>query len=915
MTCITPSDQDSTGDDDSGGEVSICTKEIENASSQNPPNFTTGGDDRNFTTTYSGTGTLSDHSIHEIIHAGETLFFDGSTLITGFSIGAGNDTLGDSVTIGLTHTKKSNAPDDTLKLRYKIDGSCIKINNSLAKCYKIYIQGENDNKVTDHYPASNSFKIPNYADVTRSIKVEVNDINKIKNFDWTLQSTSPPEILFTGSTLQVYDTQKVKISFFVDINAYPNVLQEKLAALNKVNDICQCGGPTCGLRKVFNSSMDIVDYACVYEEPDAPTLNPPEWFYMSSKSTPHRYFDNTGSYHKETSIRTPAQEGNAFSYTNNDLLKPNNTSSYIGFNEIYGSYSVSPGSSKPAMEIPVTFNQTYDLWIEQGSFSSCLSCGSEYYSNISRLFPGNFDYKGGGYLPHPTNTNKFISNPDHARADEHLFGRACFIPATMIPWTHKPLSDPQQQRENRLAAQHFLFANGYQRDWYGFDYGSVIGSFDGVRWFSIGNQRRIKASSNKLFVAINAYFGDLTTESSFRLLITLPSNVSGSEPKAKQDIESDGAAQCQNYHTCVSDADCVTQLGWEYSCQPISKVRTNWPQFDQNAEEKPNAESSMEILRNLLGNLGGSMKRCVYRGRGAPCKKDYKLTNTSTSYSGNQELGLHACNPNYYCQSFIDGIPVKKFNNKIARYGQSIKTQNVSSTVLQDDADTFGLGTRIIGRPMKYYGDEEVNQTAQENLSYNNITSICLPGREPTHSASLTVQDQNSTVPGSFYLGDQFNGIGMTPNTVTLTSEMVNSCAILDDQTGTFTHLIDTSADLGKNLNDTDLTNLAVTQAIPTNAVNKIEEILGISNLLVDYDSQQINEPILQKNRCLRAPGSICHTDQDCAPTNLVSSAMALLTIVIPLIRTCLINTKLTPFGKKTLFVPRANPLKALFTT
>ena len=115
----------------------------------------------------------------------------------------------------------------------------------------------------------------------------------------------------------------------------------------------------------------------------------------------------------------------------------------------------------------------------------------------------NFDFKGGGYLPHPYNTNKNLSNPDHARADDHLFGRACFVPVTMIPWTHKPFSDPQQQRLNRLASQHFLFSNGYQRDWYGFDYGSIIGSFDGVRWFSVGNQRRIKATSNKLFVAIN----------------------------------------------------------------------------------------------------------------------------------------------------------------------------------------------------------------------------------------------------------------------------------------------------------------------------------------------------------------------------------------------------------------------------
>ena len=94
----------------------------------------------------------------------------------------------------------------------------------------------------------------------------------------------------------------------------------------------------------------------------------------------------------------------------------------------------------------------------------------------------------------------------------------------------------------------------------------------------------------------------------------------------------------------------------------------------------------------------------------------------------------------------------------------------------------------------------------------------------------------------------------MTPNVVTMTTEMVNSCAILDDQTLNFVHLIDSTSDLGKNLNDTNLTNLAVTQAIPTNAVNKIEEILGFNNLLVDYDSQQITEPILQKKPLFKGP-------------------------------------------------------------
>ena len=66
-----------------------------------------------------------------------------------------------------------------------------------------------------------------------------------------------------------------------------------------------------------------------------------------------------------------------------------------------------------------------------------------------------------------------------------------------------------------LNFAHFLFANGYNRDWYGFDYGALIGSFDGVNWFAVGNQRRIQAKSNKLYLALNAYFGDLTINNTF----------------------------------------------------------------------------------------------------------------------------------------------------------------------------------------------------------------------------------------------------------------------------------------------------------------------------------------------------------------------------------------------------------------
>lgn len=58
----------------------------------------------------------------------------------------------------------------------------------------------------------------------------------------------------------------------------------------------------------------------------------------------------------------------------------------------------------------------------------------------------------------------------------------------MIPFSHLEDSNgnPTNQRLNRLKVQSTFYNNGYQHDWYGFNYGSLIGSFNGVSWFAIG---------------------------------------------------------------------------------------------------------------------------------------------------------------------------------------------------------------------------------------------------------------------------------------------------------------------------------------------------------------------------------------------------------------------------------------------
>ncbi|PIN85786.1 MAG: hypothetical protein COV47_00620, partial [Candidatus Diapherotrites archaeon CG11_big_fil_rev_8_21_14_0_20_37_9] len=180
---------------------------------------------------------------------------------------------------------------------------------------------------------------------------------------------------------------------------------------------------------------------------------------------------------------------------------PINASTPVGFNEIYGSItSVNSSVNKPVV-ISVKKGQSYDVFSYKGMFTPCPTCGADYYSGINSIFPAEFLFKGAGYLPDPSKSSRTLPSSllsvQH-RADDMLFGRACWVPVTMIPWTHQGNTDLKTQRQNRLAAQHFLFANGYQRDWYGFDYGALIGSFDGVAWFPIGSNRRITASSSKL---------------------------------------------------------------------------------------------------------------------------------------------------------------------------------------------------------------------------------------------------------------------------------------------------------------------------------------------------------------------------------------------------------------------------------
>ena len=879
-------------------ELSVCTKRFPNASNfinsdialATP--FVTNIDDRNFATTYSGkfpagtTGSFFDPTnITEITYSGEVLYRSRPTPEPGFPVPASpvttalpgvefdefNDNLSDGTAVIITRTPSPGLSDDILKIKYKIDGSCEANPDSIfASCKKFYVQGQHTGEIDDHFPASTDFKLPFYADTSKNVLVSINDSEVDIGTEWSVVNGTEDKVVFIK---QPSDGQKITIQFFVNLGLHP-VISSKREAQIQTNKICGCADiDKCNFiedTQTINGVSQIVDYKCLIPTPIGP--EPPLLTIenMSAKAVPVRFFNSDGTAFEKPSTESGAQEGVAFEYTGGDPFKPNNVTTEVGFNEIYGSISIVANSAKPPIEVNIKKNKTYDIFVNTGRFSSCLSCGNDYYSSLARLFPENFAYQGAGYRPDPTKTRRFrdpaSTNSDNYRADDLLFGRACFVPVPMIPWTHRERTDPQTQRRERLAAQHFLFANGYGRDWYGFDYGSVIGSFDGVNWFAIGSQRRIKSQSKKLYIAINAYVGDLTTEQNYQITIGEQDTIVSAGSFVTSNYENDGA-ECQKHHVCQTDSDCIGQLGWEYSCESITEVKTAWPTFDDNGQEEAGSAPQLRLL-DLIGEKPGPSRRCVYRGRGAPCHESFTLNDDGLTYHGTANIAFNACNSNNYCESFDDalGVPNPKFNNKVVRYNAPVSDQNNSSEIPDSDKDdTFGLASRSMLRPFRYNGTDTVGPTAEGVLSTNKIRSICIPGKEVRRGFVSSVGTQHSLTPPTQSMGDKVLGIGMTRTETSFAEkDYVSSCSILDDE-GNYFYLKNPDA----TLDDPTLVGLAGSQAISSNNLLLLQN--GLNPLTGDFEANIIDEPLYQLNRCLRAPGSVCFSDFECAPNSFIT--------------------------------------------
>lgn len=611
--------------------------------------------------------------------------------------------------------------------------------------------------------------------------------------------------------------------------------------------------PDYTLQTVTNTAGSIINVECLIpEEEQEGTPFQDLNVNISARSAPHRFYNSAGKTY-DTLSDVPAgeeQEGEEFMYLD-ETNKIGAVSSAYNINAVLGNMSLALDEAQPAVEIDVELDQSYIISGNSGYYSPCPTCQKDSWYTVFSSHPEVANTFGLSFRNYSTSRSSYDYNVNNGNYEDTIFGRACWVPPTMIPFTHKTNTDLKLQRRNRLSAQAALFVNGYQRDWYGFNKGALIASFDGVNWFAVGNGRRVQSTSTKLFLAINAPFADIADQTSYSVSVIqdlggqTASNYDWDFEKGFSDSGQNPGASCQYMHQCEVDSDCVTKLGWEYACADVSGLKTTWPKFDIDANEKVNsAQSNISIGDILISGLSGdSQKRCVYRGSGSLCKVDNSTTLTSN------QLKLLTCAPNFYCAS----LSSSSFNREVKR------------SVNDPTNISYGQGANILGRPQKYVGATYSLTTDIRDNILNNLTNfptpvtvndygICVPGRSTTATNVSTAHKTKD----SSYKTDYISQIGGCNSSLTTTSRTL-SCPTFDDDG----NLIRTGAV------DLITTNLQNSCGAASQTSAGVSAFAGIEFGTLNQSGLTISTAGFAKDACFRRPGSVCHTNLDCAPNYL----------------------------------------------
>jgi hypothetical protein len=658
--------------------------------------------------------------------------------------------------------------------------------------------------------------------------------------------------------------------------------------------------PDFGLKAKYDTGGNITEVLCLNPQPE---LDPLPFQNLSltvpARSAPHRFYlsqtglsiDDVAKENFSTLIpgQTPVQEGLNFSYTDEaGKLEPQNAGPF-NINAIVGQMDISLGRARPAIKVGVEIDTTYVISTIKGFYNPCPQCARDSWFDAFSSHPPSTQGRGLEPIGHTTFRDNYLTNITLGNYEDTHFGRACYLPPTMIPFTHRTFgSTIQEQRKARLNAQSALFVNGYQRDWYGFNKGALIGSFDGVRWFAIGTGRKVRATTSKLFLAINQPFADLAEPTD--LVVSITTDIIGADVAAVHDYDpsltdnssyKNTGASCQEYHQCNNDGDCVTQLGWEYMCANVTANKTYLPVFDTNGIETTEQASVSGFSKLLQGGMPpGTTKRCIYRGMGAPCKVapftghiySNDLVTPNNDYS---RIKNFTCAPGFWCAA----LNSSSFNDQVVREPNNLF------------AILFGQEASVLGRPLNYINaNRSFTADIRDNILKNmqlystgakaDEWGLCRPGKT---TGAANYIDQHKAKDTSFRM-DYISQVGGCNPDISGVNR-VRSCPVLDmnkfDSDGiksnkayrnyifpSGTTATDNNGFLRRNQN---MCGRSAKNSSGTSGFTDFE-LPGLINTIV--------QPSLVENACLRRAGSLCHSSLECGPGPLHKTAAERLSTV-----------------------------------
>ncbi len=658
-------------------------------------------------------------------------------------------------------------------------------------------------------------------------------------------------------------------------------------------------------------TTNILSFSCVTPEVDSEQLPfQDQEVLVNGRAAPHRYFDTTNTEIDPTealpSGATGEQEGTEFQYLDDYYIFPKNGD--FNMNSILGQMTVSLDQARPAKVIDVEYDQQYLIKTRSGTFQPCLTCGKDSWYNNFTAFPTSTYGLGARAKGFTTRRDTYVTNSTLGNYEDTIFNRACYLPPTMLPFSHDSQSTEQDQRLLRLKTQAALYVNGYQKDWFGFNRGALIGSFDGVTWFAVGNGRIVRAKTNKLYLAINAPFADLSNNTSHTVAVLEYDSISTGavydyDPtKELNDSTQNEAGSCQMWHTCETDAHCITKLGWEYSCVDVNNYQTKWPSFNPTgAREIASSEYTgaiQDFLQQASLPTGSGSKRCVYRGAGAPCRTDYENIN---------DEGIRkslTCAPNFYCAA----LDSSAFNTEVARFARPLDELATSKN------HSYGQDANVLGRPLHYLNTgslsslpSDVQSVLDNNLKLVDSTGsdsfgLCRPGKLlPSYQTSINTNNwdpagQHAQADNK-YRTDYISQIGGCNSTL-YTNMRYSSCPILDED-GNYLSTQDTfisdsfySETYGSYLTKEAATerysysqNACGMESISTDATittsTSADDIANYSAFKTIEgkplsSSNIITESTLVRDACFRKAGAVCHTDLDCSPNRMMASVVDL---------------------------------------